>query len=356
MRYSIKLSYAGSGFRGWQRQPSDPSVQQCLEEALGRLLGTETPVIGAGRTDTGVNAIGYVACFDGPAGLAAEDFRYKLNAILPRTVVVNSISEAAPDFHARFDAIRREYTYFLHRSKDPFVEAFSWQCGYPGLDFDAMNQAAAALVGTHDFSCFEKVGADNKTSVCTVFEAFWQPYIPSLTAICGGAAGGTFPSSAAGKGPVCVPQGDPSTGIARPYDALAGKVPPAAMPDQAAGAVSEPQYWFFRISADRFLRNMVRAIVGTLIDVGRGKRSIADFAGLVLPAQDSGIPSPDTPASADIHSTDSGEAIPPLRAKDPSATHEGPAVRALPVRKPPLRSLAGESVPGHALFLSKIEY
>ena len=110
------------------------------------------------------------------------------------------------------------------------------------------------------------------------------------------------------------------------------------MPDQAAGAVSEPQYWYFRISADRFLRNMVRAIVGTLIDVGRGKRSIADFAGLVLPAQDS------------------GEAIPPLRAKAPSATHEGPAVRALPVRKPPLRSLAGESVPGHALFLSKIEY
>ena len=377
MRYSIKLSYAGSGFRGWQRQPSDPSVQQCLEEALGRLLGTETPVIGAGRTDTGVNAIGYVACFDGPAGLAAEDFRYKLNAILPCTVVVNSISEAAPDFHARFDAIRREYTYFLHRSKDPFVEAFSWQCGYPGLDFDAMNRAAAALVGTHDFSCFEKVGADNKTSVCTVFEAFWQPYTPSLTAICGGAADGTFPPSAAGKGPVCVPQGDPSTGIARPYDAdfcsgtapssAAGKgqvrVPQGdsgtciARPYYAlAGAVSEPQYWYFRISADRFLRNMVRAIVGTLIDVGRGKRSIADFAELVLPAQDSGIPSPDTPASADIHSADSGEAIHPLRAKDPSATHEGPAVRALPVRKPPLRSLAGESVPGHALFLSKIEY
>ena len=286
MRYSIKLSYAGSGFRGWQRQPSDPSVQQCLEEALGRLLGTEIPVIGAGRTDTGVNAIGYVACF-------------------------------------------------------------------------------------------EKVGADNKTSVCTVFEAFWQPYIPSLTAICGGAADGTFPSSAAGKGPVCVPQGGPSTGIARPYDAdfcsgtapssAAGKgqvrVPQGdpgtciARPYYAlAGAVPELQYWYFRISADRFLRNMVRAIVGTLIDVGRGKRSIADFAGLVLPAQDSGIPSPDTPASADIHSTDSGEAIPPLRAKAPSATHEGPAVRALPVRKPSLRSLAGESVPGHALFLSKIEY
>ena len=345
MRYSIKLSYAGSGFRGWQRQPSDPSVQQCLEEALGRLLGTEIPVIGAGRTDTGVNAIGYVACFDGPAGLAAEDFRYKLNAILPRTVVVNSISEAAPDFHARFDAVRREYTYFLHRSKDPFVEAFSWQCGYPGLDFDAMNRAAAALVGTHDFSCFEKVGADNKTSVCTVFEAFWQPYTPSHVQIMGEVASapervedGTFPARASygrampGPGAPCGTRPGPLPA------AEGGKVPSAAMPDQAAGAVSEPQYWYFRISADRFLRNMVRAIVGTLIDVGRGKRSVDDFAGLVLPAQDS------------------GEAIPPLRAKAPSATHEGPAVRALPVRKPPLRSLAGESVPGHALFLSKIEY
>ena len=356
MRYSIKLSYAGSGFRGWQRQPSDPSVQQCLEEALGRLLGTEIPVIGAGRTDTGVNAIGYVACFDGPAGLAAEDFRYKLNAILPRTVVVNSISEAAPDFHARFDAVRREYTYFLHRSKDPFVEAFSWQCGYPGLDFDAMNRAAALLVGRHDFSCFEKVGADNKSSVCTVFEAFWKPYIPSLTAICEGAADGTFPARASygrampGPGAPCGTRPGPLPA------AEGGEVPSAAMPDQAAGAVPEPQYWYFRISADRFLRNMVRAIVGTLIDVGRGKRSIADFAELVLPAQDSGIPSPDTTASADIPSADTGEPNPPRRAKDPSATHEGPAVRALPVRKPPLRSMAGESVPGHALFLSKIEY
>ena len=363
MRYSIKLSYAGAGFRGWQRQPSDPSVQQCLEDALGKLLGTETPVIGAGRTDTGVNAIGYVACFDGPAGLAAEDFSYKLNAILPRTVVVDSIAEAAPDFHARFDAVRREYTYFLHRSKDPFIEAFSWHCGYPGMDFDAMNRAAATLVGTHDFSCFEKVGADNKTSVCTVFEAFWQPYTPShiqimgeVAAVSDGAADGTFPARASygrampGPGAPCGTRPGPLPA------AEGGKVPSAAMPDQAAGAVSEPQYWYFRISADRFLRNMVRAIVGTLIDVGRGKRSVDDFAGLVLPAQDSGIPSPDTPASADIPSADSGEAIPPLRAKGPSAAHKGPAVRALPVRKPPLRSLAGESVPGHALFLSKIEY
>ncbi len=276
MRYSIVLSYAGAGFCGWQRQPSAPSVQERLEDALGKLLGGEVPVIGAGRTDTGVNAIGYVACFDGPEGLAANDFCYKLNAILPRSVVVTRIAPAAPDFHPRFDATRRDYTYFIHREKDPFVESFSWQCGYPGLDFDAMNAAAAMLVGTHDFSCFEKVGADNKTSVCTVFEAFWAQYTPSLYAVITPEQGGL----------------------------------PAPIP--ASG-----QYWYFRISADRFLRNMVRAIVGTLIEVGRGKRSVADFGGLIFPV------SGDTP---------------PAKSKGP------------------MRSLAGESVPGHALFLSKVEY
>ena len=275
MRYSIVLSYAGAGFCGWQRQPSDPSVQECLEDALGKLLGGEVPVIGAGRTDTDVNAIGYVACFDGPEGLAADDFCYKLNAILPRSVVVSRVAPAAPDFHPRFDAVRREYTYFLHRCKDPFVEAFSWQCGYPLLDFEAMNSAAAALLGTHDFSCFEKKGGDNKTSVCTVFEAYWAQYTPSLYAV--------------------------------------------MTPEQGRLPASGDQYWYFRISADRFLRNMVRAIVGTLIEVGRGKRSVDDFAGLILPPEQ-GIPASGDSASAN------------------------------------LRSLAGESVPGHALFLSKVEY
>ena len=318
MHYCIKLSYCGAAFRGWQRQPSAPSVQQTLEEALGRLLGADTPVIGAGRTDTAVNAIGYVACFDGPEGLAAEDFRYKLNAILPRDVAVDSVAPADPGFHARFDAVRREYTYFIHRRKDPFMNSFSWQCGYPGLDFDAMNKAATMLVGTHDFSCFEKVGADNKTSVCTVYEAFWKPYMPTHLQVMGDAAG-TFLPSAAGKGQVRVPQGEPGTCIARPYDACEGKVP--AAPACADQAVQEPHYWYFRISADRFLRNMVRAIVGTLVEVGRGKRSIKDFAALVLPV---------SPSDGDQR----------------QKTRENP----------PRRSLAGESVPGHALFLSSVEY
>lgn len=295
MRYSIVLSYAGAGFCGWQRQPSDPSVQECLEDALGKLLGGDVPVIGAGRTDTGVNAIGYVACFDGPEGLAADDFCYKLNAILPRSVVVLSVAPAAPDFHPRFDARRREYTYFLHRSKDPFVEAFSWQCGYPGLDFEAMNAAAALLVGAHDFSCFEKVGADNKTSVCTVFEAFWAPYVPSFYAV--------------------------------------------MTPEQGRLPASGGQYWYFRISADRFLRNMVRAIVGTLIEVGRGKRSVDDFAGLILPPEQGNLSAPLPPRTGPTQKT-SAERLP--------ASGNAPSTN--------LRSMAGESVPGHALFLSKVEY
>ena len=297
MRYSIVLSYAGAGFCGWQRQPSDPSVQECLEDALGKLLGGEVPVIGAGRMDTDVNAIGYVACFDGPEGLAADDFCYKLNAILPRSVVVSRVAPAGADFHPRFDAVRREYTYFLHRCKDPFVEAFSWQCGYPLLDFEAMNSAAAALLGTHDFSCFEKKGGDNKTSVCTVFEAMWRPYTPTQYAIMG--------------------------------------------PEQGSLPASGDQYWYFRISADRFLRNMVRAVVGTLIEVGRGKRSVDDFAGLIF----EGALPPNTPRSS--QATDiacNAGSVPPSAGRSEDR-HE-----------PSLRSLAGESVPGHALFLSKVEY
>jgi len=314
MRYSIVLSYAGAGFCGWQRQPSDPSVQECLEDALGKLLGGEVPVIGAGRTDTGVNAIGYVACFDGPEGLAADDFRYKLNAILPRSIVVSQVVPAAPDFHARFDAVRREYTYFIHREKDPFVEAFSWHCGYPGLDFEAMNAAAGMLVGTHDFSCFEKVGADNKTSVCTVFEAYWAQYTPSLYAVM-----------------------TPEQG------SLSAPLPPRTRPTQKTSAERLPasggQYWYFRISADRFLRNMVRAIVGTLIEVGRGKRSLDDFAGLILPPEQGNLSAPLPPRTGPTQKT-SAERLP--------ASGNAPSTN--------LRSMAGESVPGHALFLSKVEY
>lgn len=260
MRYAITLSYDGSGFCGWQIQPDAETVQECLEKALSTLLRCDISVTGAGRTDSGVNAISYVAHFDAENPFDAGQICYKLNAILPHSIVVHSVVPASDDFHARFSATRREYTYFLHRRKDPFVSSFSYLCTFP-LDFEAMNRAASLLVGTHDFSCFEKIGADNKTSICTVTEAFWKPYSPSICA-----HGGILSS----------PQPD-----------------------------DESIYWYFRISADRFLRNMVRAITGSLIEVGRGKRSIEEFAKLV----------------------DGGD-----------------------------RSMAGESVPGNALFLSGVKY
>ena len=180
-------------------------------------------------------------------------------------MVIHEIAPAAPEFHARFDATRREYTYFLHRVKDPFVDAFSYLYTFPGVDFDAMNTAAQALVGQHDFRCFEKTGADSKTSLCTVFEAGWHRYTPTHLALTGRQGG--------------------------------------------------DDYWYFRIAADRFLRNMVRAVVGTLLEVGRGKRPAGDFTSLVLP--------PDFDLSGE---------------------------------KVSRRSLAGESAPAQALFLSEVDY
>ena len=150
MRYSITLCYDGSSFFGWQTQPGVPTVQGTLEDALGKLLRAPVSVTGAGRTDTAVNAIGYIAHFDAPEGLDTEALGYKLNAILPPSIVVLKLSEAPAEFHSRFDATNRKYTYFLHRRKDPFAGHYSYQCTY-SLDLDAMEKAAGMLLGTHDF-------------------------------------------------------------------------------------------------------------------------------------------------------------------------------------------------------------
>ena len=293
MRYSICLSYNGADFCGWQIQPSAPSVQAALEGALSRLLGGPVAVTGAGRTDTAVNAVGYIAHFDfgGPLPFETADFIYKLNAILPRSVVVHEVIPVADDFHARFSARRREYTYFIHRQKDPFVAPWSWQCGYPTLDFDAMNEACQYLLGTHNFSCFEKTGTDNKTSICTVFDAFWKPYIPSHLQVMGSEAGGTGASCHPEEHPVCHPEERSDEG--------------SPVKSEILRFAQNDNYWYFRIAADRFLRNMVRATVGSLIEVGRGKHRPEWIAELI----------------------ESGT-----------------------------RGDAGESVPGNALFLSSVQY
>lgn len=261
MRYALTLSYDGRGFCGWQVQPREPSVQEALQKALETLLGRPTPVTGAGRTDTDVNALGYVAHFDceDPLPYESGDFLYKLNAILPTGIAVSALAPVADDFHARFDARRRTYLYFIHFRKDPFVERYSWHCKF-GLDVEKMNEACRYLLGTHDFSCFEKKGADSKTALCTIYDAAWEAYTPTLCAE-------GFHPGGAGK--------------------------------------ADWTYIYFRVTADRFLRNMVRAIVGTMVEVGRGRLSPEDIPAI-------------------------------LASKD--------------------RCRAGQSVPGNALFLASVEY
>ena len=233
MRHKIRLSYDGSAFCGWQIQNNAKTVQGELEKALTTLLGNPISVTGAGRTDTEVNAINYIAHFDTPdiVSMNAEQLCYKLNAILPHSIAVHEVSLCSEEFHARFDARSREYCYFIHFKKDPFCEKFSYRMRYP-LDIEAMNEAAQHLLGEHDFSCFEKTGGNNATSICTITEAAWSTYIPDHCKMMG-------------------------------------------------TDWKEGDYIIFRIKANRFLRNMVRAIVGSLIEVGRAKQKPSWIADLI---------------------------------------------------------------------------
>ncbi|MBQ2341927.1 MAG: tRNA pseudouridine(38-40) synthase TruA [Bacteroidaceae bacterium] len=222
MRYFITLSYDGSAYHGWQIQPNGTSVQETLQQALSTLLRTSIEVVGAGRTDAGVHATMMVAHFDFPASedeicavpLDCAQLTYKLNKILPPDIAVQQVRPVANDMHARFNATLRTYHYFVHLRKDPFRRRYSWQL-YGDIDFHCMNEAASTLLEYRDFTSFSKVNTDTKTNECIITEAHWDEL--------------------------------------------------------------EPGVWRFTISANRFLRNMVRAIVGTLIEVGRGKLSIEDF-------------------------------------------------------------------------------
>lgn len=219
MRYFIELRYAGAAYCGWQRQPDQPSVQRTLEGALATLLREPVAVTGAGRTDTGVNASYYVAHFDtaAPVADAAQTVR-KLNFLLPGDVGVLGLTPVAADAHARFDAREREYRYFIEPRKNPFTRHLTWQYYVP-LDIDRMNEAAAALREFDDFTSFAKLNSNNKTNICRVLHAGWTT---------------------------------DDEGLLR-----------------------------FTIRADRFLRNMVRSIVGTLVDVGRGRYTPEEFRAIV---------------------------------------------------------------------------
>ena len=222
MRFFITLSYDGSLYHGWQVQPNGISVQGELQRALSLILREDIQVTGAGRTDTGVHARMMVAHFDLTTenGLQTLDegslrqLAYKLNRLLPCDIAVQKIEAVSDDMHARFSATSRTYRYFVHTGKSPFLRHYSWQTHYD-LDFQLMNEAAAMLLEYDDFGAFCKSHADVKTTLCKVTHAQWHQ-----TSDC---------------------------------------------------------EWYFEITANRFLRNMVRAVVGTLVDVGRHRITLDDF-------------------------------------------------------------------------------
>jgi len=242
-RYFIYLAYEGTNYHGWQVQPNGVSVQECLQKALSTLLRLEIEVVGAGRTDAGVHARLMVAHFDFENNIADLTLLAdKLNRILPPDISVYRVCEVNPEAHARFDAISRTYKYYITSVKSPFNRHL--KCRIHGLlDYELMNRAAQVLFDYTDFTSFSKLHTDVKTNNCRIMHAEWV-------------------------------REDETT-------------------------------WVFTIKADRFLRNMVRAIVGTLVEVGRGKLSIEEFRKVI-------------------------------EQKD--------------------RCKAGASVPGHALFLVDIEY
>lgn len=243
MRYFLELSYNGANYRGWQRQKEEPSVQQTIEGALSTLLGEKIEVTGAGRTDTGVHAAYYVAHFDVGCGKVSDaDFLYHANSILPPDIVLRSIRRVADDAHARYDAREREYTYYILPLKDPFRTGTAWQYTVP-LDVEAMNRAAAHLPTVSDFTTFAKLHGGNKTNICRVTTARWRRDTENV----------------------------------------------------AANRATVGGELVFTIRADRFLRNMVRAIVGTLVDVGRGKITPERFAEIV-DARDLSLASGGAPA------------------------------------------------------------
>ena len=207
MRYFIEFSYNGKNYFGYQIQPRENSVQQELEKALSTLLREEIKTTGAGRTDTGVHAKKMFAHFDSEQ-ILDENLPYRLNSFLPEDISVKKIFEVKSDFHARFDATFRTYEYYISLEKNPFTQDFAWQFRKPDFDIENMNKACKILFEYEDFGSFAKVGGDNKTNLCKIYKAYWEQNGTELK---------------------------------------------------------------FTISANRFLRNMVRAIVGTMVDIGSGK-------------------------------------------------------------------------------------
>lgn len=217
-RYFIELAYNGSNYHGWQIQPGAPTVQEELNRALSTLLREDINVVGAGRTDTGVHASFYVAHFDTPYPLTGlEQIAYKLNRITGKAIAIYDIYAVESGMHARFSALSRTYKYYINKQKDPFTCDFAWKV-YPLPDIGKMNEACRILFEYTDFTSFSKLHTDVKTNDCILYEAYWEDTGKQLV---------------------------------------------------------------FTIKANRFLRNMVRAVVGTLLEIGQGKMNTTEFRQII---------------------------------------------------------------------------
>ncbi|MDR1698429.1 MAG: tRNA pseudouridine(38-40) synthase TruA [Prevotellaceae bacterium] len=217
-RYFIYLSYNGTRYHGWQIQPNAVTVQETLENALATVLRRKIDITGAGRTDTGVHAEQMTAHFDFSESFDAENLITSLNSLLPPDIAIRQITPVKPGAHARFDAMSRRYEYRVSFEKNPFRQDTVCRIFRQDLDFEQMNKAAQKLFNYTDFTSFSKLHTDNKTNNCKITKAEW---------------------------------------------------------------IKTPEGWTFVIEADRFLRNMVRAIVGTLFEVGRGKISVRQFCEII---------------------------------------------------------------------------
>lgn len=231
MRYFVAFSYFGKMYHGWQNQPNAITVQETLEKAFSMLLKAPIDLLGAGRTDTGVHARQMYAHWDFDRPVDLQELCFRLNACLPDDIAVQDIFEVPADAHARFGATARTYEYWVVKQKDPFYFDAAHWVRQD-LDVKAMNEAAALLLGQQDFECFSRTGSDVKTFICKVTEAHWDQVGDRLV---------------------------------------------------------------FTISADRFLRNMVRAVVGTLLQVGKGKWPVEHIT-QILQSKDRSQAGPSVPA------------------------------------------------------------
>ncbi len=273
------MSYNGSAFSGWQIQENANSVQAELQKALSTLLRQPIEVVGAGRTDAGVNARNYIAHFNYNGNMPDQPHTiYKLNAILPKEISIHSVWPVAEDMHARFSATSRTYKYYIHTEKDPFCSQFSYFVPARKLNIEKMNEACRYFLGEQDFSSLEKVNGGNKTSICNVTYARWEPFYPNnagalVATTVQGTAGASGITSATGNSGIlgtAETQGTAGApGTTSTTEAIGTSETTAA---SGTATVPEPTHYVFTVTANRFLRNMVRAMVGSLLEVGSGKR------------------------------------------------------------------------------------